>query len=623
MEKKTLPYGMWPSPISATLLSQRLRIDDVQWDSDGRSLAWLEGRSERSVLVCAPAGEAQRDLTDEHNPHGGVGYGGGDFTLAQGLVFFAERDGRLYRRTLGQDRPRPITPAFGAAASPLLSPDGAWVLYVHTVDRQDCLAVVDANGQNWPVRLVSGADFYMQPAWRPDGRGLAWVEWDHPNMPWDGTRLKLGEWDAQRGQLSAVQTVAGGPDTPVFQPAFSPDGQWLSYVIQDGEWDALVIYNLQSGETRRLVSDASLLSPAWVQGLRVYGWSPSSQRLFYLHNNAGVDSLWQVDLDGSAPLRLDLGPYTSAYQIAVSPVEERLALIASAPSIPNRLITWQAGQMEVVRRTDGENLDPGDLPVVTPLSWSAADGAQVHGLYYAPANRQYQGSGLPPAILNIHGGPTGSVGVGYSAGTAFFTSRGYGVLEVNYRGSTRYGRSYMLALRQRWGDLDVVDAAGGAHALVERGLANPRQLIIRGGSAGGYTVLNALIRHPGLFKAGLCSFGVSNLFTLAMDTHKFEERYLDSMVGALPEASQRYHDWSPIFHVDQIQDALAVFQGADDKVVPPDQSEVIVNALKGRGLPHIYRLYPGEGHGFRRSETLLAHYRDVERFLQQHVLFSG
>jgi dipeptidyl aminopeptidase/acylaminoacyl peptidase len=211
----------------------------------------------------------------------------------------------------------------------------------------------------------------------------------------------------------------------------------------------------------------------------------------------------------------------------------------------------------------------------------------------------------------------------FSLDTAFFTSRGFAVLAVNYRGSTGFGRSYMLALRQKWGEYDVQDAVSGAQALVEQGLADPQRLVIRGGSAGGYTVLNALIRYPGRFKAGLCSYGVSNLFTLAMDTHKFEERYLDSMVGELPEASARYHAWSPVFQANQIKDAIAVFQGTADKVVPPDQSETIVAALRANGVPHIYRLYEGEGHGFRKIETLEAYYQDVERFLQQHVLFSG
>jgi len=213
--------------------------------------------------------------------------------------------------------------------------------------------------------------------------------------------------------------------------------------------------------------------------------------------------------------------------------------------------------------------------------------------------------------------------VTYSAESAYFTSRGYGYLVVNYRGSSGYGRTYRNALRHRWGEVDVEDAAGGAQALAELGLADPAKLVIEGGSAGGYTVLNALIRYPGRFKAGVCEYGVSNLFTLAMDTHKFELHYLDSMVGLLQKAADRYHAWSPIFHAGAIRDQLAVFQGKDDKVVPPAQSEEIVAALRQGGVPYIYKLYDGEGHGFRKRETIIDYLQETERFLQQYVLFSA
>jgi dipeptidyl aminopeptidase/acylaminoacyl peptidase len=210
----------------------------------------------------------------------------------------------------------------------------------------------------------------------------------------------------------------------------------------------------------------------------------------------------------------------------------------------------------------------------------------------------------------------------FSEDAAFFTSRGYAYLQVNYRGSSGYGRSYQRSLRGRWGELDVEDAVGGARALSERGLSDPARIAIKGGSAGGYTVLNALIRHPGFFRAGVCLFGVSNLFTLAAETHKFEERYLDSMVGPLPEAAQKYRDWSPIFHVDNIRDPLAVFQGDEDTVVPPEQSASIVEALQRRNVPHLYRLFPGEGHGWRKSETISAYYTEMEKFLRQHLLYA-
>jgi dipeptidyl aminopeptidase/acylaminoacyl peptidase len=383
-----------------------------------------------------------------------------------------------------------------------------------------------------------------------------------------------------------------------------------------------VALNLASGERRVLVADCALLPPAWVQGVRVYGWSPTSQRLFYLRGDLGIGSVWSVELETAHSQALDIGAYTGFRQLSVSPTEERLAVLALGKNFPTRLITWQSGKIEVVRYSGAESAAAADLPEPRPIHWQAQDGSRVHGIYYAPANRLFRGEGLPPAIIYIHGGPTGQDIPVYSGEAAYFTSRGYAYLKVNYRGSTGYGRSYMLALRQHWGDLDVEDALGGAQALVDQGLADAGRLVIRGGSAGGYTVYNALIRFPGRFKAGLCSYGVSNLFGLALDTHKFEERYTDSMVGRLPEAAARYREWSPIYHAGAICDPIAIFQGSIDKVVPPDQSESIVAVLRANHVPHHYHLFEGEGHGFRKRENIIAWYDEVERFLKTYVLFG-
>ncbi len=621
-EKAFRPYGLWPSPITPAVMARRLRLDDVQWSVDGSTLVWLEGRSGQGVLVCRRGDEAPRDLTDELNVRAGVGYGGGDFAVGRDFVVFAERNGRLYRQSLGFGRPKPITPQFGHAASPAISPDGRWVLFVHSYERVDVLGLVDSQGGHWPTKLVTGSDFYMQPVWHPAGDRIAWIEWDHPNMPWDGTRLKMARLTGDPPRVEEETLVAGGDDVPIFQPAFSPDGRWLSFIAGDGEWDRLYALDLASGERRILVEDAVLAVPAWIQGMRTYGWSHDGRRIFYHRNDRGFGSLWSVTVEDGTSTRLDIGPYTWVNQPAPSPTDDRIAGIASAPTVPGRLIVWTPEGIAVQRRSSSETIAPEDLPTPQPIEWKAPDGTTVHGLYYPPTSSRYEGRGLPPAIVSIHGGPTGQRVASYSAEAAFFTSRGYGFLEVNYRGSTGYGRSYMLKLREHWGVYDVEDAVGGARALGEQGLADPKRLAIMGGSAGGYTVLNTLIHHPGVFKAGICLFGVTNLFTLAADTHKFEERYLDSMVGPLPEAADRYRDWSPIFHADKIQDPIAVFQGKEDKVVPPDQAETIVEVLRSRGVPHIYRLYEGEGHGWRKAETIEAFYTDVERFLRQHVLFA-
>jgi dipeptidyl aminopeptidase/acylaminoacyl peptidase len=353
----------------------------------------------------------------------------------------------------------------------------------------------------------------------------------------------------------------------------------------------------------------------------VQAWSPEGDAIFFMQKEAGITTLNQVDVESGEVSPVDLSPYTALSQPAVS-AEGRLSLSASAPTISPRIISKKDNHITIHQRSTSEAIPPEDLPTPYEISWTSSDGETVYGIYSPPTSSRYQGRGLPPAIVLIHGGPTSSVSIGYDLEAAFFTNRGYGYLQVNYRGSTGYGRKYREALRGNWGDLDVIDAAGGAQALIDQRLAEPTRLVIKGGSAGGYTVLNTLIRYPGLFKAGICSYGVTNLFTLAMDTHKFEERYTDSLVGALPEAAEKYRKWSPIFHAEKIQDPVAVFQGEEDKVVPPSQSEEIVKTLKANGVPHEYHLYPGEGHGFRKSETRRKYYEAIERFLMQVVIFG-
>ncbi|HEY9076776.1 MAG TPA: prolyl oligopeptidase family serine peptidase [Anaerolineaceae bacterium] len=618
------PYGLWKSPISPGLLGQRIRLDDVQWDSDGQTLVWLEGRSDRGVLVAKKDGEARLDLVDEQNVRGGVGYGGGEFTIRDGVVVFADRSGRLYRRDLGYSAPRPITPLMGFAASPAISPDGNWVMYVYSDGKVDLIALVDSHGSEWPIQLARGADFYMQPCWSHDGKRVAWIEWDHPCMPWDGTRLVMADLAGTPPKIVKREILAGDVQTPVSQPQFSPDGQWISWLEASGEWEDLVLMNLASGDTQRLVkgSGFQLDRAAWVQGIRTYGWTSDSSRIFYLRETNGITTIWSVGLRSGISEPIVFSPYTFASQISVSSRGD-VAVLAAAPGIPDRVLRWNGTQWLIEARSTGESVPPELYSIPKPFDWLSDDGALVHGLFFAPKSLTYQSEGLPPAIINVHGGPTGRVPVTFSAETAYFTSRGYAVLEVNYRGSPGYGRSYRDALRLRWGDLDVVDTVSGTKALVEKGQVDGKRLVVKGGSAGGYTVLNCLVRYPGFFKAGICLYGVSNLFTLAMDTHKFEERYTDSLVGPLPEAASRYHAWSPIYHANRIRDPMAVFQGSIDKVVTPDQSETVVKALREGGIPHIYRLYEGEGHGFRKTENIQDYYTQVERFLQQYVLFAG
>lgn len=615
------PFGTWPSPITPELIGGSARFSDVQWAPGSDRLVWCQSLSGKASLLTQSGLDAPYELSAGFSPSGGVGYGGGEFIAGSDGAVFAEKDGRLYFTPYGPGSPRSLTPAFGNSASPKLAPAQDRVLFVHTYEERDVLALVRLDGQSWPRVFASGADFYMQPAWSPNSKAAAWVEWDHPNMPWDGTRLMFALLDESGDTITEVHILDGDSITPTFQPEFSPDGSYLAYLRNRGEWDQLVLFDLQSGEKRILLDGLSLLPPAWVQGARCIAWSTDSSAIYYLENKQAKVFLRKVDISSGESQPVEVGAFTNLEQLSVS-ASGALALIAQSPSLPARILVLQDGQTRIAARSRADDLHPADLPSAQEVDWISSDGARVYGTYYAPANRKFSAEGLPPLVVYIHGGPTSVARIGFDLDTAFFTSRGYAYLEVNYRGSTGFGRSYRDALRGNWGKLDMQDAVEGAQAVVGMGLADPSRLIIKGGSAGGYTVLNALIHYPGFFKAGLCSYGVSNLFTLDMDTHKFEAHHNASLIGSLPEAAQKYHDFSPIFHAEKIQDAIAIFQGTDDKVVPQSQSESIVEALKAKRVPHIYRVYPGEGHGFRKSESIVDFYRTIERFLLQQVIFS-
>jgi dipeptidyl aminopeptidase/acylaminoacyl peptidase len=625
-DKERKPFGLWPSPISPASMAGGISVSDPAWDQGG-SLVWKEGRSDRAVLVVRPPdGQAPRDLNSDYAVRGRVGYGGGDFTVSQGMVVFAEAaSGRLYVQALDGGQASPLTPGFGSAAAPAISPDGRWVLYVHTYEDQDSLGIASMDGQGWPIRIAHGRDFYMQPAWHPDGGQIAYIAWDHPNMPWDGTELVLGQLDrAGVPNLTGSKTIAGGPEVSIFQPAFSPDGRYLAYVSDESGWWQINTYDLESGEHHQWTNtQAEHGLPAWAQGMRTYAFGPDGQTIFYIRNQQGIQTLRVLGLVTGEDMPLNLEGYASLDQPAVSPNGASLAVTASGPGQPSQLLVCRMDEtLRVVRRATAENLPPDFYAQPQPISWPDSEGEAVYGLFYPPHSPNYKAQGEPPLIVSIHGGPTGQRGMGFSQDTQFYTSRGYACLVVNYRGSSGYGRVYRDKLKGNWGLYDVEDAVSGARHLADRGMVDPERMVIIGGSAGGYTVLKALVDYPGFFKAGICLYGISNLFTLAADTHKFEAHYTDSMIGPLPEAGDIYRQRSPLFFIDRIQDPVAIFQGEDDVVVPRAQSDEMASALQRRGVPYEYHLYPGEGHGFRKTETIQKFYEAVDRFLRTYVIFT-
>ena len=630
--KERRMYGLWPSPISPKSLASSLRLAEPCWDTDGRTLAWVEGRSDRGVLVVQDAaGGPTRDLSPpEVSVRAFVGYGGGDFTLSHGAAYYVgQADQRIYRQELAGGPPRPITPAFGAAANPRVSPDGRWLVYVSSYEDVDSLAIVDTAGEHWPQKLTGGRDFSMQPAWHPAGDRLAWVEWDHPNMPWDGTELKLARLAFPAHGLPVIATVtgiAGGGDVATYQPIFSHDGASLVYASDEGGWWQIYRRDLGSAATNRLsAGPGEFGEPAWSQGMHRIATTAAGRvtatRTTDAHHFLSVAEPGEELRD-----RADLHPgYTFLNAPVAHPSEERLALVAAAGDQPPRVVVIDllaAAAPGVRRLSSGEVVPRPALARPEHLSWTSFDGEAAHGLYYAPASERFESAGAPPLIVIAHGGPTSMVAANWDPQAQFFATRGYAVLLPNYRGSSGYGRDYMRRLYGNWGIYDVQDCKTGAQAMAERGLADRSRLVIMGGSAGGYTVLQSLVDLPGFYRAALCLFGVSNQFTLVADTHKFEAHYSDSLLGPLPGAAAIYRERSPVFHAGKIVDPVAVFKGDIDRVVPREQSDAIVASLRARGVPHEYHVYEGEGHGWRKAETIEAFYASVEKFLRQWVIFS-
>ena len=613
------------SPVSPAFVAAGKRLGCVTWSPDSRHLGWLETRSGKGIVVVGDgSADAPRDLNSDISVRARVGYGGGDLTLTNEAAIYAA-DGQLWVQPLEYGCRSLLCAESGNGASVAVSPDGHYAIYVQSDGVMDRLMSVNLTkgASATPRVLAKGADFYMQPVWHPAGNRIAWVQWNHPNMPWDGAELHLADVSVRDDGLhiNKDRVVAGGAHVMTLQPEFSPDGRMISYISDETGWSGLYVMDPDNGLSQPLlVGEFEVGVPAWSQGVRTTGWSPDCKGLYAIINDKGVMRIVYADLPSGETHPVEsLAQYTFASGLTVSSRGE-LAFVGGSETIPNRVVTYApaTGKVRIRARSEGETLPPEILSRAEPITWQTADGSDVYGLLYRPARLP---SGiLPPLLVHVHGGPTGQALASYSAGNQFFTTRGFVVLEVNYRGSSGYGREYLQKLRGQWGVADAQDAMTGARYVVERGWANKDQVMIMGGSAGGLTVLQSLILYPGFYAAGLCLYGVTDLESLTRDTHKFELHYTNSLVGVLPGAQQVYRDRSPRYHADQIHDPVAIFQGADDVVVPPSQAEAIVQALQENDVPHIYHVYEGEGHGWRKFETIVAFYETALDFIAEYAM---
>lgn len=613
-------FGTWDSIISSTDASSQKRLANIKYTENG-TLLWCEGRGPIYVIVAQKPGEAANDISTGIAVQGGVGYGGGEFDVFENIVAFAGADGRIYVVEIDHGKPKAITPSFGGVASPTFSPNGETLAFVHSYEDKDVLATVPSDGSQWPRIHAQGADFYMQPTWTQDGKSIVYVCWDHPNMPWDFSRVEATDFFGNKEIIFN--------ENASLQPSYSPDSKHLAFLSDaeatsknpeaGGKWQLFV--KNKDGEIRQITNeDIDFGGPAWIQGLRFYEWIDNNT-LILLGTHSGIWSAFIVNITTCSLKKIiELENYQLLAQPTVDRKNKKVSFIASSPQIPTRLISFSLHEKitSIIMRTTAERIAPETFSPMLPKSWKSKD-IQIFGNYYPPINNKFESGGLPPAIIMIHGGPTSQRSAAFDLRNQFFATRGYAVMDVNYRGSTGYGRNYKRALYGNWGIADVEDATSAAHYLADQKLADPNKIIIMGGSAGGYTVLQSLAISPDTFAAGICSYGISNLFTLASSTHKFEASYNDLLLGPLPESAEIFRERSPIFYPEKIKSPLAIFHGRQDKAVPFDQAESLVSML---GSPHVFHAYDNEGHGWRHPETIEHFYKNTLLFLEEFVLFA-
>ena len=604
-------YGSWKSPITTELITAKAATL-IELAVDSEDIYWIESRPAESgryvimrrtpdgnITECTPPDFYARTTVHE--------YGGGAFTVADGVIYFCNfKDQHLYRQRV-DGQPELLTPGDGYRYADL------------TVDRKrnrliciredhtgqgeavNTIVGIDLNGGDNGKVLIEGNNFYAFARLSPDGNQLAYQTWNHPNMPWDGCELWVADINAD-GTLHHADRVAGSATESIFQPEWSPDGV-LHFVAETTGWWNL--YRWKDGKVEALhPMQAEFGQPQWAFGQSLYTFVSADKILCSYSQNGTWHLAWlETSSKKLTPIE---NSFTEISEVRAG--KGFAAFIAGSPTQPLTVTRMDTttGKMESVQQASEVKVDAGYLSIAEPITFPTTNGNEAHAIYYAPKNKDYvapEGE-RPPLMVISHGGPTSSAKTDLRLTVQYWTSRGFAVLDVNYGGSTGYGREYRQRLNGNWGVVDVDDCCNGALYLVEKGLADRNRLTVRGGSAGGYTTLACLTFRPDVFKAGASHYGLSRLEDFVTDTHKFESRYLFSLIGKYPENKKLYDERSPITYLKNLSCPLILFQGDEDKIVPPAQSQMMFEAVRAKELPVAYLLFEGEQHGFRKAQNI-------------------
>lgn len=610
-DKIVAGYGSWKSPISSDLIvAGTVGLGEITLD--GSDIYWIESRPSeggRSVIVRLDADGVIADATPSgYNARTTVHeYGGGAYFVDAGTIYFSNfADQRLYRQRPGET-PQPITTEGKIRFADGVIDHRRNLIYCvredHTEGGRDAtntLVKIDLNVGSTGEEIVSGNDFYSSPRLSPGGNELAWLAWNHPNMPWDGTELWVGALD-KSGRIAGARMIAGGRAESIFQPEWSPGGVLHFVSDRTGWWN---LYRLTERGIEALCDQpAEFGMPQWVFRMSTYGFESESRVICSVCERGN----WHLASLDTASHKLEKlqTPFTEISSLRVAP--GRAAFCGGSPTSPTSVVRLdlQTHQTSIVRKSSSVAVDQGFLSTPREVEFPTENGLKAHAFFYPPTNSDYRApeNQRPPLIVISHGGPTSASTTTLKLNIQYWSSRGFGVVDVNYGGSTGYGREYRERLNGQWGVVDVDDCANAARYLVERGEADANRLIIRGGSAGGYTTLAALTFRD-VFKAGASYYGISDLELLEKDCHKFESRYNSSLVGPYPERKDLYRERSPIHFTDRLSCPIILFQGLEDKVVPPNQAEMMYEAALKKGLAVAYVPFEGEQHGFRRAENI-------------------